>query len=104
MFGRSGNHLTVTVPITFPEAALGATIRVPTLVNHGTDDPLVPKSAGREVARIVPGAKLVEFDGMGHDLPAALIPQIVAAIADHCLEKGLEKGSEPISGNRGKGL
>ncbi len=31
VFGRSGNHLTVTVPITFPEAALGATIRVPTL-------------------------------------------------------------------------
>ena len=59
-------------------------IRVPTLVMHGTDDPLVPKAAGREVARIVPGAKLVEFDGMGHDLPAALIPKFVAAIVDHC--------------------
>jgi molecular chaperone DnaJ len=31
VFGRSGDHLTVTVPITFPEAALGATVRVPTL-------------------------------------------------------------------------
>ena len=31
VFGRSGNHLTVAVPITFPEAALGAAIRVPTL-------------------------------------------------------------------------
>ncbi len=31
VFDRSGRHLTVTVPVTFPEAALGATIRVPTL-------------------------------------------------------------------------
>ncbi len=31
VFGRSGNNLSVTVPITFPEAALGATVRVPTL-------------------------------------------------------------------------
>ncbi len=31
VFGRSGTNLTVSVPITFPEAALGATIRVPTL-------------------------------------------------------------------------
>lgn len=30
-FGRSGDHLTVTVPVTFPEAALGAVIEVPTL-------------------------------------------------------------------------
>jgi len=59
-------------------------IRVPALVIHGADDPLVPKAAGREVARLIPGAKLIEFDGMGHDLPAALIPRIVAAIADHC--------------------
>lgn len=61
-----------------------AKIRAPTLVIHGTEDPLIPKAAGREVARIVPGAKLLEFEGMGHDLPAALIPRIVAAIADHC--------------------
>jgi pimeloyl-ACP methyl ester carboxylesterase len=58
-----------------------ATIRVPTLVVHGMDDPLIPKSAGREVARIVPGATLLEYEGMGHDLPAELIPRIVAAIA-----------------------
>jgi molecular chaperone DnaJ len=31
VFGRRGQHLTVTVPVTFPEAALGAEIRVPTL-------------------------------------------------------------------------
>jgi molecular chaperone DnaJ len=31
LFGRRGRNLTVTVPVTFPEAALGATISVPTL-------------------------------------------------------------------------
>jgi molecular chaperone DnaJ len=31
LFGRQGKHLTLTVPVTFPEAALGATITVPTL-------------------------------------------------------------------------
>jgi molecular chaperone DnaJ len=31
LFGRSGDDLTLTVPITFPEAALGTTLRVPTL-------------------------------------------------------------------------
>jgi molecular chaperone DnaJ len=30
-FGREGDHLTVTVPVTFPEAALGADIKVPTI-------------------------------------------------------------------------
>ena len=31
LFGRKGRNLTITVPITFPEAALGATVTVPTL-------------------------------------------------------------------------
>jgi proline iminopeptidase len=61
-----------------------ATIRVPTLVIHGADDPLIPRSAGREVARLVPGASLLELEGMGHDLPEALIPEIVEAVVAHC--------------------
>jgi len=32
----------------------------------------------------VPAAKLLELEGMGHDLPAELIPGIVTAIASHC--------------------
>lgn len=59
-------------------------IRVPTLVIHGSDDPLIPRAAGREVARLVPGAKLLELEGMAHDLPAPLLPEIVTAIASHC--------------------
>lgn len=57
-------------------------LRVPTTVIHGTKDVLVRISGGRAVAKAVPGAKLVEIDGMGHDLPPGVWPRIVDAIAD----------------------
>lgn len=59
-------------------------ISVPTLVIHGADDPLVPLDAGRDTARSIPGARLMVIDGMGHDLPPALWPALVEAIAAHC--------------------
>ena len=42
---------------------------MPTLVLHGTEDPLFPPAHGRALARAIPGARLVEIDGMGHDVP-----------------------------------
>jgi len=60
-------------------------IRVPTLVLHGEDDPLVSVEGGRDTARHIPGARLVTIPGWGHDLPAALLPQLVDAVAEHCL-------------------
>jgi pimeloyl-ACP methyl ester carboxylesterase len=62
--------------------ALG-TVQLPTLVIHGTNDPLVPPEAGHATARAVAGAKLVLVEGMGHTLPREAWPQIVDAIADH---------------------
>jgi len=56
-------------------------VRVPTTVIHGTADKLVRPSGGRAVARAVPGARLLEIEGMGHDLPAGAWPRIVDAIA-----------------------
>jgi pimeloyl-ACP methyl ester carboxylesterase len=60
------------------------TIRVPTLVLHGADDPLIPVAAGRDTARHIPGASLKIIPGWGHDIPTALIPTLVEAIAAHC--------------------
>ena len=60
-------------------------IRVPTLVLHGSDDPLLPVGHGEETARIIPGAKLVVIDGMGHDLPIAFHERLTGEIAAHCL-------------------
>lgn len=57
-------------------------VRVPTLVIHGANDPLVDISGGRATAEAIPGAELVVFEGMGHDLPRALWPQIAGKIAE----------------------
>jgi pimeloyl-ACP methyl ester carboxylesterase len=57
-------------------------IRVPTLVIHGVDDVLVPLENGRLVAEAVPGAHLLEIEGMGHDVPARAWPQVLDAIAE----------------------
>ena len=45
------------------------TVKVPTLVLHGDDDPLLPVECGRDVARLVPGAEIQTYPGWGHDLP-----------------------------------
>jgi pimeloyl-ACP methyl ester carboxylesterase len=58
-------------------------LRVPTTVVHGKADKLVRISGGRAVAKAVPGARLLEIDGMGHDLPPGVWPQVVDAIADN---------------------
>jgi len=55
-------------------------VRVPALVIHGVDDVLVPVENGRLVAEAVPGARLLEIEGMGHDVPARVWPQVLDAI------------------------
>ena len=62
-----------------------AGIKVPTLVIHGADDPLVPVEAGEDTAKHVPGSKLKIINGMGHDLATGLIPVLADAITEHCL-------------------
>jgi pimeloyl-ACP methyl ester carboxylesterase len=57
-------------------------VRVPTLVIHGSDDILVPIENGRLVAAVVPGARLLEIEGMGHDIPKRVWPEVVDAIVD----------------------
>jgi pimeloyl-ACP methyl ester carboxylesterase len=56
-------------------------IAVPTLVIHGTADRLVSPSGGRATARAIPGARLMSIEGMGHDLPRAVWPRLIDAIA-----------------------
>jgi pimeloyl-ACP methyl ester carboxylesterase len=61
-------------------ADLGA-LDVPTLVIHGEHDSLVNVSGGRATAAAIPGAELLVVDGMGHDLPRAVWPEITDRIA-----------------------
>ncbi len=61
-------------------------IRAPTLVLHGSHDPLAPLAGGEDTAANIPGARLRIVPGMGHFLPEALIPLLVDEIAGHCLD------------------
>jgi pimeloyl-ACP methyl ester carboxylesterase len=56
---------------------------MPFLVIHGEDGPLVTLSGGQATAAAVPGAKLLTIQGMGHDLPVALWPEITDAIVSN---------------------
>ncbi len=59
-------------------------VTVPTLVVHGTDDPLVPVEGGKDTAEAIPGAELLIIKGMGHDLPhGECWERIGRAIASH---------------------
>ncbi len=58
-------------------------IRVPSLVIHGLDDPLVHPEGGRHTAAQIPGARLEEIPGMGHDLPLGLVPLLLELVLDH---------------------
>ncbi len=59
--------------------ALGG-LKMPVLVIHGYEDPLVDISGGRATAAAIPKAELIVFPGMAHDLPEALWPALVDAI------------------------
>jgi pimeloyl-ACP methyl ester carboxylesterase len=56
-------------------------VTAPTLVIHGTVDPLVHPEGGKDTAASIPGAKLLMIEGMGHALPIRMWTQIVDAIA-----------------------
>jgi proline iminopeptidase len=56
-------------------------LRAPALVIHGAQDPLVPVACGIDTASHIPGAALHIIEGMGHDLPPQLIPQLLTLIA-----------------------
>jgi pimeloyl-ACP methyl ester carboxylesterase len=58
-----------------------AHITVPTHIIHGAADPLVPVAAAHDLHEKINGSTLDVIEGMGHDLPAALWPQLVASIA-----------------------
>ncbi len=56
-------------------------VRVPTLVVHGTADPMFDQSGGRATAAAIPGADLWIVEGLAHDLPRELWPAFADRIA-----------------------
>lgn len=60
-----------------------AELRVPTLVIHGLEDPLVPVEAGLDTHDAIPGSELLLIDGLGHNLPRGVWPTVWDAIQKH---------------------
>ncbi|MGH8775232.1 MAG: molecular chaperone DnaJ [Jiangellaceae bacterium] len=88
VFGRRGEHLTVTVPVTFPEATLGAEIKVPTLNGVPVTLKLPPGTPNRRTFR-VRGRGSRRSDGTRGDLLVSvevLVPQRVDGQAKEALE------------------
>ena len=69
-------------------------IDLPTLVIHGLDDTLIHPSGGRRTAELVPGARLLLVEDMGHDRPRALWSLLADAITEHTTATHSRRGSE----------
>jgi pimeloyl-ACP methyl ester carboxylesterase len=74
-----------------------ATIRAPTLVVHGADDPLIHPRCGEDTASTIPNSEFMLIDGMGHDLPHALYGAVAKAI-DQIARNGANSGRLSGSG------
>ncbi|MFX1571480.1 MAG: alpha/beta fold hydrolase [Promethearchaeota archaeon] len=62
------------------KSALGS-INVPTLVIHGSADPLIPLEGGKDTVEAIPKAELLIIEGMGHSLPPEVWPQVINGIS-----------------------
>jgi pimeloyl-ACP methyl ester carboxylesterase len=58
-------------------------VKAPTLVIHGSVDPLVRPEGGKDTAASIPGAKFLLVEGMGHALPIPMWPPVIDAIDKH---------------------
>lgn len=63
-----------------------ARLTTPTLVIHGSADPLITVDGGRRTAEVIPGATYLEIDDLAHDLPITEWPQIVSAVTAHVVQ------------------
>lgn len=58
-------------------------VEAPTLVVHGAEDPLFPYDHAEVLAQAIPHATLVRWEGVGHELPPQLVPQLTQLLVDH---------------------
>ena len=78
----AGRHL-AAMTLAGSRAEALRTLTVPTLVIHGLDDTLIDPSGGKRTAELVPGARLLLVQDMGHDRPRELWEDLCDAIEAH---------------------
>ena len=69
--------------------AYSKAITAPTVVLHGSRDPMLRLRNGRAVAAAIPGARFVVIDGMGHDLPEPVWRPIVETVTENFARAGV---------------
>jgi len=83
-FHPAGATRQLAAIVTQPDRTLSlGSVTAPTLVVHGTDDPLVAPSGGEATAAAIPGARLLLVPGMGHDMPEELTGRFVDELTVH---------------------
>ena len=60
-----------------------SSLDIPTLVIHGTADPILPYDHGVALAKEIPGAELLTMEGVGHELPREEFDNVIGAILRH---------------------
>ena len=85
LFGRKGHNLTLTLPVTFPEAALGATVKVPTLDGPPVTVKIPPGTAGGRTLR-VRGKGIQKRDGTRGDLLVTVEVAVPQKLGDQARE------------------
>ena len=69
-------------------------LTVPALVIHGAEDPLVRLPAAHDTHQALRGSRLLVLDGMGHDLPEPVWPEVVEAMDGLTREADRRRGQE----------
>lgn len=64
-------------------------LETPTLVVHGTEDPIFPFDHGKALATAIPGATLIKWEGVGHEIPTSLVPELARLINEHIASSSL---------------
>lgn len=76
-------------------------LTVPTLVIHGHDDTLIAPDGGERTAELIPGARLMLVEDMGHDRPEPLWPLLAEAILGHTAGVPPSPATANSAGRRG---
>jgi pimeloyl-ACP methyl ester carboxylesterase len=84
-----------------PSASLSS-LTAPTLVIHGTADPMFPVEHGDALAREIPDARLLRLDGAGHGIAPPDRETVAAAIIDHTAAADPALPSRTVAGNGGQ--
>jgi pimeloyl-ACP methyl ester carboxylesterase len=87
---RGTGRLLMAIMASGDRTAALRTIGAPTIVVHGDADGLIDVTGGQATAEAIPGAQLVVVPGLGHELPPAVWPELVAAVVANARRKRKE--------------